>query len=194
MPLVLAIKNHDSVVVATDTQTTAEGPSRFGQLIAMPNRAVILLAGNLEAVRHAVMDVVLPKIDAGMSAAGLAQILQAALTIELVPHLSELSGRVEAVVAGIDPIRHIEEPSLYYLDSAQDFYLKIVEGDAVAAGSTAAVTSLLAGHRFTDSSVEQLQVLAKECLAATKLRWPTALGGHIKIGVVTAKNTRFQQY
>lgn len=194
MPLVLAIKNHDSIVVASDTNTLDDTQSHFGQLIMLPNRCVLLLAGNLAAIRNTVEYTIVPKIDQTHSAAAVAQITQAALTLEVVPHLAELTGRVEIIVAGIDPIRHVEEPGLYYLDSAQGFTLQIPPGDAVAGGTTAAITSLLAGHSYGTASVDQLKVLAKECLSATKLRWPTMLGSHMKIGVITNQNTRFQMY
>jgi 20S proteasome alpha/beta subunit len=194
MPLVLAIKNQTSVVVASDTDSPTDGAIHFGQLITLPNRTAILIAGNLVAVRHAVMDVVVPKLSHEVSAAGLAQLLQAALTLEVVPKLTELKGRVELIVAGIDPVRHVEEPGIYYLDSAAGFRLQLPPGDFMAAGSTAAVAGLLAGHRFTDSSTDHLQVLAKECLAATKLRWPTALGNHMRLGTITSQNTRLQDF
>jgi len=194
MPLVLAIKNRDALVVASDTSAIEDLHSQFGQLIALPNRSAILIAGNLSAVRHAIADIVMPKVHSGLSAAAVAQLVQAALVLDVVPKLPELRGRVEVIVAGIDPIRHVEEPGLYYLDSAQDFALKIVPGDAVAAGSTAAVTSLLAGHSFADSGLDHLQLLAKECIASTKLRWPAALGNHLKLGVITTQNMRFQQF
>jgi 20S proteasome alpha/beta subunit len=194
MPLVLALKNRDTVVVAGDIDQPGATSSGFSQLIQLPNRSVLLIAGNLDAVRHVVTDTVIPRITSDLGAAGLAQILHAALVLELVPHLSQLKGRVEFIVAGIDPIRHIEEPGLYYLDSAQGFNLTLVKGDAVAAGSTAAISSLLQGHSFAGSTIDQLKVLAKECVSATKLRWPAALANHLRLGVITAQNTRFQDF
>jgi 20S proteasome alpha/beta subunit len=193
MPLVVAIKNRQAVVVASDIEA-GDVSHQFSQITELPNRCILLVAGNLDAVRRTVVDTVLPKVTSGLSAAGLAQILHAALLLEVMPHLDQLKGRTEFIVAGIDPIRHIEEPSLYYLDSAQGFNLQVVAGDAVAAGSTAAITSLLAGHTFAGSTVDQLKVLAKECLSATKLRWPQALASHIRIGVITPQNTRFQDF
>jgi 20S proteasome alpha/beta subunit len=184
MPLVLALKNRDTVVVAGDIDQPGATSSGFSQLIQLPNRSVLLIAGNLDAVRHVVTDTVIPRITSD----------HAALVLELVPHLSQLKGRVEFIVAGIDPIRHIEEPGLYYLDSAQGFNLTLVKGDAVAAGSTAAISSLLQGHSFAGSTIDQLKVLAKECVSATKLRWPAALANHLRLGVITAQNTRFQDF
>jgi hypothetical protein len=194
MSLVLAIKNHDTVVVAADTAAPAQAPHHFGPFILAPNRSVLLLTGNLTAVEHAIMDVVLPKVDTKLPAAGLAQLVYAALTLDVIPKLATLTGRVEIIVAGIDPIRHIYEPALYYLDSAQNFQLQLIPNDAVAAGSTAAVYSLLAGHSFASSNANHLQVLAKECVAATKLRWPAAIGNHLILGVITPQNVRFQQF
>jgi len=195
MPLVLAIKNRNAIVVASDSEdTNTILTTHFGQLIDLPGRCVIMLAGNLSAVRHTFEQTILPKIEASHSAAAVAQLVHAGLVLEVVPHLSELTGRVEIIVAGIDPIRHVEEPGLYYMDSAQEFNLEVVRGDAVAAGTTAAVNSLVAGHSYADSQVEQLRVLAKECLTATKLRWPTMVSNHMKIGVITLQNSRFQAY
>jgi hypothetical protein len=193
MPLILALKNRDALVVAADVATVAPAVT-FGPLMQLPNRSVLLISGNLDAVRHAVTQVVLPKITTATSAAALAQILHAALILEVLPGLTELKGRVEFIVAGINPVRHVEEPGMYYLDSAQGFNLTIAPSDALAAGATAAVTSLLAGHSFAGSSVHQLQVLAKECLSATKLRWPLAIGPHIRLGVITTQNIRFQDF
>jgi 20S proteasome alpha/beta subunit len=193
MPLVVAIKNRKAVVVASDIDP-GDVSHQYSQIIELPNRCILLIAGNLDAVRPTIINTVLPKVNSSLSAAGLAQILHAALVLELVPHHDQHKGRVEFIVAGIDPIRHIEEPGLYYLDSAQSFKLEVVRGDAAAAGSTAAITSLLAGHSFADSTVDQIKVLAKECLSATKLRWPLALKSHIRIGVITSQNTRFQDF
>jgi hypothetical protein len=193
MSLVLAIKNRHSVVVASDLDP-AQDNDGFGQFIRLPGRKVLLVTGNLEAVRHTVTQTLLPKIDAQTSAAAVAQILQAALVLEVVPTLSQMKGRVEFIVAGIDPVRHTEELGLYYLDSAQDFYLKIVEGDAVAAGATAAATSLLQGRSFSDDPVEQLKTLAKDCLASTKLRWPGAVSSHVRLGVIMTQNIQIEDF
>ena len=105
------------------------------------------------------------------------------------PILPQLRGRIELIVAGIDPIRHVKEPSIYYLDSAQDFYLTIVKGSYVAAGTTAAVGELLAPLQSTVASIEELTSLAKECLTATKMRWPQMVGLHQRLGVITANQT-----
>jgi 20S proteasome alpha/beta subunit len=189
MGLVLAIKNKSALVVASDLAGGAKAKP-FGQLIPLKNRTVLLIAGNLAAVEHAVTKTFIPKLKDTDSAAAAAQILQAALVVEIVPKLDQLKGRVEFIVAGIDPIRHVEQPSLYYLDSAQEFHLETVDGDAAAAGSTAAISSLLAGHSYADASVEQLKVLAKECLAATKLRWPAALATPVRLAVITSQRTQ----
>ena len=191
MPLVLAIKNSKAVVVASDAETTAQ-PGEFGQMMPLRNRCVLLMAGNLEPVRQSVVETVLPKVRPDMGAAELAQLLNAAMVMEVVPHLPDLKGRIELIVAGIDPVRHVEELSLYYMDSARDFHLEIVSGYAVAAGATAAITSLLAGHDFSEASTDQLKVLAKECLSSTKMRWPAALGNHVTLGVVTPQATQIQ--
>lgn len=194
MPLTLAIKNRSAIVVATDTDGIHTHSDPYGQIVALPNRSVVLIAGNLDSVRHAVAEIAFPKVHAGLGAAGLAQLIHAALVLDVIPHLSQLKGRVEIIVAGIDPIRHTEQPGLYYFDSAQNFELTIVEGDVVAAGSTAAVASLFEGHTFSDADTNHLLVLAKECLSATKLRWPTVIGNHIELGIITPQNMRFQQF
>lgn len=194
MPLVLAIKNRDSIVVASDIPSSAELPMQFSQLTQLPNRCILLAVGNLEAVRHLIENTVLPKITDNLSAAGVAQILHAALVLEIVPRLPQIKGRIEFIVAGMDAVRHIQEPGLYYLDSAQNFKLTLVQGDAVAAGSTAQLTSLFMGHSFADSTVDQIKVLAKECIAATKLRWPQILEPHIRLGVINAQNIRYRDF
>jgi 20S proteasome alpha/beta subunit len=190
MPLVIAIKNQDAIVVACDTDNTSFD-SEYSEMTVMANRSVLLIAGNTEGVRTAITKV-FPQVTASMSAAALAQLVQASLVLEVVPHLANLKGRAEIVVAGFDPLRHGQAPGLYYMDSAQDFYLKIIEGDAVVGGATAAVTSLLAGHDFSDANSAHLKVLAKECISATKLRWPGAVKSHINLGVVTTASIQVQ--
>jgi len=188
MPLVLAIKNKNNLVVATDASGPATAFERFGQFMPMSSHAALLMAGNLEAVRHAIADVVAPKVRAETSAATLAQLVQAALVLEVVPTLAQVKGRIEIIVAGFDPIRHIEDPGLYYMDSAQDFYLKIVAADSVAAGSTAAAAPLLASLSYASASVEQMEAVAKECFATTKLRWPEAVESRVRLGVISPGN------
>src|SRR6266567_3416216 len=99
MPLALAIKNRNSIIVASDVSSGAYNPSQYGQLMPVSEHAVLLLVGNLEAIRHAITSV-LPKVGKHASAATLAQYIQAALTVEIVPKMSELKGRVEIIVAG----------------------------------------------------------------------------------------------
>jgi hypothetical protein len=160
--------------------------------MTLPNHCVLLLAGNVEAVRQTITDTVLPRITPSLSAAGLANLLHAAFTLEWAPKLGDLKGRIELIVAGIDPVRHTRQPDLYYLDSAQEFHLQIVQGDAVAAGATAAIPGLLSGHNYSEVGVEQLKALVKECLSTTKLRWPAALGNHVALGVVTPQSTQIE--
>jgi hypothetical protein len=194
MPLVLALKNQKSVVVASDTDGTPMAADRFGQFMPLPNRTALLLVGNLAAVKHAVVETVMPKITSSLSTAGLAQLIQAALVLELVPHLAELKGRIEIIVAGIDPVRHIEEPNLYYMDSAQDFYLKVVDAGYALAGSTATAGPLLLGRDYNELSNQHLKDLAKECYATTKLRWPEAVASHIEIATISSQNTMIENY
>src|SRR6185369_6385936 len=106
----------------------------------------------------------------------------------------EITGRVEFIVAGIDPVRHIEEPGLYYMDSASDFYLTIVQENFVAAGATAAANELLKQYDLAAATNDQLTDVAKECLTATKLRWPTALGAHLRLGVITFSQTHILDF
>jgi 20S proteasome alpha/beta subunit len=184
MSLIVALKNRNSVVVATDSDSLAQSNASFGQLMTVSGHAVILIAGNLDAVRPAITQI-LPKLDQTSAPATVAQLVHASLILGVVPRLDQLKGRTEIIVAGLDPIRHIQEPVLYYMDSAQGFHLQMPSSDAIAAGSTAAVASLLAGHSFAASTTAQLKVLAKECLSATKLRWPGAVSRYIKLAVLT---------
>src|SRR5205085_3992967 len=48
-----------------------------------------------------------------------------------------------------------EEPGLYYMDSATDFYLTVVRDDAVAAGSTAAVKEILQNKDLKDATTDE---------------------------------------
>lgn len=194
MPLVVALKNFNSIVVATDTDIKTNQPGAFGQLMPLPNHTVLLMAGNLDAVRRTVSETVLPRVAAGSGAAGVAQLLHAALVMELVPKLHQLKGRIELIVAGIDPIRHVQQPGLYYFDSAQGFNLQLVQGDAIAAGATAAANPMLTGHDFSAVGVDQLKAVAKECLADTKMRWPNALRNHVELGVVTPQSTQIEVF
>lgn len=193
MPLILAIKNRDTVVVGSDAESATPTPGEFGQLMKLRNRSALLMVGNLEAIRTSIQDTVLPRVNAKLSAVGTATLIHDAMLVEIVPNLSQIKGRIEIIVAGIDPLRHMDQPGLYYMDSAQNFKLNIIQGDAVAAGATAAVTSLVGNQSFADSSAEHLRVLAKECLSATKLRWPTALENHIILGSISPQGSHFTQ-
>jgi hypothetical protein len=183
MSLVLALKNDTSIIMAADGQSEAAGT--FSSFMSLPNRAVLLMAGNLEFIEDTIMSVV-PKIDLHSSAASVAQLVQAALVVDVVPHLEELKGRTEVLVAGFDQIHHQAEPGLYYMDSAQDFYLQVVSGSSVVAGATAAANEQLASYDLAGATTEQLQNLAKDCVTATKLRWPEAVTGDVRIGTLTA--------
>ena len=190
MSLVLAVKNRNSIVVASDTDAITDEPG-FGEMMTMPNRCVLLIAGNLESIRQAIQTAI-AKLHTSDSAAVLAQLVSAALVLEVVPKLADTKGRTELIVAGFDHLHRQDEPALYYLDSAQDFHLTLVTGDAVAGGATAAVSSLVAGHSYADSNSDYLKILAKECIASTKLRWPTAIRGRIKLGVITTTGILIQ--
>jgi 20S proteasome alpha/beta subunit len=194
MSLVLALKNRDSIVVASDTDHASDGTLKYGQFLNLPGRAILLMAGNIEAVRRPIVEKVIPKLNATTSAATLAQLLQAALVLDVVPHLSEIPGRVELIVAGIDPVRHIEEPGIYYLDSARDFYLTVIQEDFAAAGATAVVTAVLNGRNLASATTDELSNVAKECLAATKMRWPEAVGTHQRLGIITLHQTRILDF
>jgi hypothetical protein len=185
VPLILAIRNRDSIVVASDSHGPSDGQLHFGQFMNVPGHAILLIAGNLEAVRGAIETMVLPKLTSTTSAASLAQLVQAALMLEVVPKLSQIPGRTEIIVAGIDPVRHIELPGIYYLDSAQDFRLTAQEQNIAAAGASAAVAEVLSARDLDSASTDELLDAAKECLTATKLRWPAALGPHQRFGVIT---------
>ncbi len=194
MPLILALKNRDCVVAASDVASIPDGTLKFGQFMNVPGRAILLVAGNLEAVRRPVMEKVVPALTATTSPAELAQLIQAALVLDLVPHLGQMTGRVEIIVAGIDPVRHTDEPGIYYLDSAQDFYLKPVIESSALAGSTAAAKEVLAGSDLSSSSAGELVELAKECLASTKLRWPATVGAHQTFAIVEPGRTRILNF
>jgi len=194
MSLVLALKNRDSIVVASDSAGPSDGTLRYGQFLNLPGRAILLMAGNIEAVRQPLVEKVIPKLNSTTSAATLAQLIQAALVLDVVPHLPEIPGRIELIVAGIDPVRHIEEPGIYYLDSARDFYLTVVRTNAVAAGATAVVDEVLRGQDLAASSTDALTAVAKECLSATKLRWPDAVGPHQRLGVITLDRIRILDF
>jgi 20S proteasome alpha/beta subunit len=184
MPLILALKNETAIVVASDGQT--DTPSQYGQFMSLSNGTVVLIAGNLAFVRQAV-ELALAKVTTSMSTAAVAQLIQASLVVGTVPHLSEMPGRTELIVAGFDTVHHRAEPGVYYLDSAQDFYLQVVDTPAIAAGATAKATELLGSYDLAGATVEQLRNVAKDCLTATKLRWPEAVSGSVKIGVLTDK-------
>jgi hypothetical protein len=194
MSLVLALKNHESLVVASDTDHASDGTLKYGQFLNLPGRAVLLMAGNIEAVRRPIVEKVIPQLNATTSAATLAQLLQAALVLDVVPRLPEIPGRIELIVAGIDPVRHIEEPGIYYLDSARDFYLTVIRENFAAAGATAAVGAVMNGRDLASASTEELENVAKECLAATKMRWPGAVGTHQRLGVITFSQTRILDF
>ncbi|HEX3082517.1 MAG TPA: hypothetical protein VHQ86_04645 [Candidatus Saccharimonadia bacterium] len=194
MSLVLALKNRNSIVVAGDTAKPSDGRFEYGSFMNMPGRTALLVAGNMEAVRRPIMDSVLPKVTVETSAAALAQLVQAALVLEVVPRLAEVAGRVEIIVAGIDPVRHIEEPGIYYMDSASDFYLTIVRENYAAAGATALVKQVVGARDLSACTTDQLTEVAKECLATTKLHWPGALGAHQRLGIITFQQTKFLDF
>lgn len=194
MALILALRNQTNLVVASDTGAPGDGTLKFGQFLNVPGRAILLLAGNIAAVEHAIMATVVPKLHADTSAATLAQLVQAALVLEVVPNLPETTGRVEVIVAGIDPIRHTEEPGIYYMDSAQDFYLRVVTEPFVTAGQAAEANTILPTYNLLNASDEELITIAKDCLATTKLRWPTALGAHQRLGIITPRQISVLDY
>lgn len=190
--LALALKNRTSIVIATDTDST-ESSTALTEFNIVPDNKVLVITGNVEAVKHPI-EVALSKTDPAASVAALAELIQASLIIETVPHLAEVKGRVELLVAGFNKIHHDLEPDIYYLDSAQDFFLKPAPDDAIAAGATAALTSLFAGHSFADSTTSQLSVLVKESYSATKLRWPSIVKPHVKIGTINPTSVTVQTY
>lgn len=194
MSLVLALKNHDGVVVASDVQQPTADPLAFGQFLNVPGRAILLLAGNIEAIRRPILDRVVPRLTPQTTAAVLAQLVQAALVLDVMPKLAQIPGRIEVIVAGIDPVRHTEEPGLYYLDSASDFHLMIVAENAIAAGSTAVAKEILASRDLSAVSIDGLTTIAKECLAATKLRWPEVVAPHQRLGIITTTQTRILDF
>jgi hypothetical protein len=193
MSLALAIKNQTTIVVGTDVDDVSHDGEPYGQFISLPNRNVLLITGNTEAIREPIISV-LPKIEPHMACSTVAQLIQAELTVKVVPELPNMTGRVEIIVAGFNPIRHKQEPELFYMDSADDFYLTAVASDAIAAGSTAAVSRVLAAHSFADSSTHHLKLLTKECLSATKLRWPEAVKSHVRLAVLTPDSIDAEAY
>lgn len=195
MPLVLAIRNQEEVLIVADTaeDSFVPGPSHYGPVIGLPNHCVVLLAGNLEAIRHSVAETALPRVTLGTSAAAVAQLINAALTLELVPRLAEMTGRAEIIVAGIDPIRHTQRPDLYYLDSARNFALQIIDANNVGAGATAAMDPVLSALKPA-STHEQLVAAAKEIYSTTKLTWPDAMANHLLIGTLTAGATHYEVF
>jgi hypothetical protein len=170
MPLGLALKNRSAIVVAADHST------------------------NTAAATPIISEKVLPQILPNSSAAAVAQYVQAAMVLQIVPELPKTTGRIEIIVAGIDPIRHTVEPNIYYLDSARDFYLTIAGLSGASAGATAGVSHLVANRDFTDTSTDELVSLAKDCFTTTKLRWPSAITPPIQIGVITTESLTMHQY
>ena len=191
MPLILAIRNNNAIVVACDSSDADPSPA-FGECIVLPNHAVILIAGNLAAVKGLVTDL-MPELKRQPGAAEVAQLIHAQLNLSIVPDIDQLKGRVEFIIAGFDEIHRELLPSMYYMDSAQTFDFVIVQQHSVAGGATAAITALLnSQHDFSEQNIDQMQVLAKECISATKLKWPLAVLPYVKIGVVAADHTRIQ--
>jgi hypothetical protein len=190
--LALALKNRTSIVVASDTDST-ESTTALSEFNIVPDNKVLIITGNVEVVKHPI-EVALQKNDPSSSVAALAELVQASLIIETVPHLAEIKGRVEVMIAGFNKIHHDLEPDIYYLDSAQDFFLKSASDDALASGATAALTSLFAGHSFADSTTAQLGVLVKESYSATKLRWPSIVKAHVKLATITPTSVTVQTY
>jgi 20S proteasome alpha/beta subunit len=189
MALVLALKNSNSVVVASDTSQTSVEALTFSPFMQLPGGSILLMTGSIEALRPSIEAKVIPQLGAATTAAALVQIIHAALVLDVVPHLAQLKGRVELIVAGIDPVRHIKEPSIYYLDSARDFDLTIARGNFAAAGATAAVAQVLSGRGLQHATNEELTDLAKECLASTRMRWPQSVAPHQRIGIITEDYT-----
>ncbi len=194
MSLVLALKNRQSIVVASDVDWPSDGMSTYSQFLNLPGRAILLLAGNIEAIRSAITRRVVPQLKPNTGAAVLAQLVHAALVLDVMPHLSEIAGRVEIIVAGIDPVRHTEEPNMYYMDSARDFDLTVVAGDYVVAGATAVAEEILHSQDLVSASTEELTSIAKECIASTKMRWPGALASHQRLGIITFSQIRILDF
>ncbi|HEY6736604.1 MAG TPA: hypothetical protein VI322_02700 [Candidatus Saccharimonadia bacterium] len=183
MSLAIALKNETSIVLAAD-QTDATTPSATSHFITLPNRSVVIISGNRAAVEPTIYREGIMKVQDKHSSAAVAQYIHAGLMLEVVPKIAKLAGRVEILVGGIDPIRHTTEPDVYYMDSNQNFNLTIGQAAVTLAGVSAIAAQILNGQNIADQSIDQMIGLAKECFTATRLRWPTQMGPHLKIAAV----------
>src|SRR5580704_4740932 len=109
MPLILAIRNNNAIVVACDSTDTELSPA-FGECMVLPNHAVILIAGNLAAVKGLITEL-MPELKKQPGAAEVAQLIHAQVNLAIVPDIDQLKGRVEFVIAGFDEIHREPMPS-----------------------------------------------------------------------------------
>lgn len=193
MSLILAIQNSEAIVVACDTDDPTPAPL-FGECIVLPTGIVVMLTGNLAAVRTPLTNL-LARLHSVTEAGEVARLIHAELMISVTPQLDTFKGRLEIIVAGFDRVHRQPKPQLYYLDSAESFNLVAVKDYCVAGGATAAITALKAASPdFAGASIDQLRVLAKECMSATKLKWPRAIGSHIRIGVIAPDRAKMEMF
>jgi hypothetical protein len=120
MPLGIAFKNHNCIVIASDQSPAATSSS--GRMLTFINRTAIVICGNAAIIEPLIKVQVVPRILQESSTAEIARLIRSVLILTVVPNIGQLSGRTEIIVAGFDPIRHTSEPDVFYLDSAADYY------------------------------------------------------------------------
>lgn len=187
MALGIVLKNHTGLIVAAD-HTATDTPSATSHFITLHNHTVVVISGNRTAVEKVLFEEALSKITERHSAAAVAQYVHAALQLKVVPNLAGLSGQVEILIAGIDPVRHTTAPDAYYLDSRQSFNLVISDRAATMSGASAVAAEILGTTDVINQSLPVLKQLAIECFTATRLRWPTVVAPRLKLAVVEPKS------
>lgn len=179
MPLGLAFSNGQELVVGIDQSPDGNTPKARFDLLR--NRTVIGILGNRSVVENLIFDGHMDGLGEHETTSTVAHYIHAKLTLKVIPSIASYQGHTEIIVAGIEPLRHVAAPRIFYFDSKSNFDLVDLQTGAVLGGDKAVATKLLTGKQFIGMNAATMTTLAKECFTATRLRWPTVMGAHLKL-------------
>lgn len=188
MPLGLAFSNGKELIVGLDQGPDGNTPrSRFD---LMRNRTVIGIIGDRSVIEPLIFDSHLDSLGEHEHASTVAHYIHAKLTLKIVPNMASYHGHTEIIVAGVEPLRHVTAPKMYYFDSKSNFDLVSIDVGVALAGDKAVAQKLLANRPVDQLDKAALTSLAKECFTATRLRWPTIVGSHLKLAYLASHDIK----
>jgi hypothetical protein len=145
------------------------------------NRTVISIVGDRSAIEGLIFDSHLDSLGEHEHTTTVAHYIHAKLTIKIIPNIASYVGHTEIMIAGIEPLRHVTAPKIYYLDSKSNFDLVTLDADAALAGDKLVAQKLITDRDIAHLDKAGLTTLAKECFTASRLRWPSVIGAHLKL-------------